>query len=115
LRDWTEQNRTIWLGTLGRGEDIADPDVGHVVTDHVPRAVALLAAHHADIADDSPGLLYGLECWTGLNRGGIGLQFDRQPARCRPTCLWPGVRRVTVVVVAVRVEPHHHSRAGAHQ
>ena len=25
--DWTEQNRTIWLATLGRGEDIADPDV----------------------------------------------------------------------------------------
>ena len=22
--DWTEQNRTIWLATLGRGEDIAD-------------------------------------------------------------------------------------------
>ena len=25
--DWTEPNRTIWLATLGRGEDIADPDV----------------------------------------------------------------------------------------
>ena len=25
--DWTEQNRTIWLATLGRGEDIADPEV----------------------------------------------------------------------------------------
>src|SRR3954467_6209892 len=25
--DWTEQNRTVWLATLGRGEDIADPDV----------------------------------------------------------------------------------------
>ncbi len=32
------------------------------------RAVALLAAHHADIADDSPRLRYALECWTGLNR-----------------------------------------------
>ena len=31
--DWTEANRTIWLGTLGRGEDIADPDVRRVVTD----------------------------------------------------------------------------------
>ena len=41
--DWTEQNRTIWLGTLGRGEDIADPDVRRVVTDLVRRAVALLA------------------------------------------------------------------------
>ena len=25
--DWTEANRTIWLATLARGEDIADPDV----------------------------------------------------------------------------------------
>ena len=67
--DWTEQNRMIWLGTLGRGEDIADPDVRRVVTELVRRAVALLAAHHADIADDSPRLRYALECWTGLNRG----------------------------------------------
>ena len=66
--DWTEQNRTIWLATLGRGEDIADPDVRRVVTDLVRRAVALVAAHHADIADDSPRLRYALECWTGLNR-----------------------------------------------
>ena len=66
--DWTEQNRTIWLATLARGEDIADPDVRRVVTDLVRRAVALVAAHHADIADDSPRLRYALECWTGLNR-----------------------------------------------
>jgi AcrR family transcriptional regulator len=66
--DWTEQNRTIWLGTLGRGEDIADPDVRRVVTELVSRAVALVAAHHADIAEDSPRLRYALECWTGLNR-----------------------------------------------
>ena len=66
--DWTEQNRSIWLGTLGRGEDIADPDVRRVVTDLVRRAVALLTAHHADIAEDSPRLRYALECWTGLNR-----------------------------------------------
>ena len=38
--DWTEQNRTIWLATLGRGEDIADPDVRAVVLDLVRRAVA---------------------------------------------------------------------------
>ena len=25
--EWTEHNRTIWLGTLARGEDIADPDI----------------------------------------------------------------------------------------
>jgi AcrR family transcriptional regulator len=66
--DWTEANRTIWLATIGRGEDIADPDVRAVVLDLVRRAVALLAAHHADIADDSPRLRYALECWTGLNR-----------------------------------------------
>ena len=66
--EWTEQNRTIWLATLGRGEDIADPDVRNVVLELVRRAVAILAAHHADIADDSPRLRYALECWTGLNR-----------------------------------------------
>ena len=66
--DWTEHNRTIWLATLGRGEDIADPDVRNVVLELVRRAVALLAAQHADIADDTPRLRYALECWTGLNR-----------------------------------------------
>jgi AcrR family transcriptional regulator len=66
--DWTEANRTIWLATLGRGEDIADADVRSVVAGLVRRAVALLAVHHADIAEDSPRLRYALECWTGLNR-----------------------------------------------
>ena len=66
--DWTEANRTIWLGTIAHGEDIADPDVRRVVAELVRRAVALLAARHADIADDSPRLRYALECWTGLNR-----------------------------------------------
>ena len=66
--DWTEANRTIYLGTIAPGEDIADPDVRRVVTDLVHRAVALVAAFHADIAEDSPRLRYALECWTGLNR-----------------------------------------------
>jgi AcrR family transcriptional regulator len=66
--DWTAANRTIWLATIARGEDIADPDVRQVVADLVRRAVALVTAHHADIADDSPRLRYALECWTGLNR-----------------------------------------------
>jgi AcrR family transcriptional regulator len=66
--DWTEQNRTIWLSTLGRYEDIADPDIRAVVLQLVRRAVALVAARHADIADDTPRLRYALECWTGLNR-----------------------------------------------
>ena len=65
---WTEANRSIWLGTIAHGEDIANPDVRHVVTDLVRRAVALVAARHADIADDSPRLRYALEWWTGLNR-----------------------------------------------
>jgi hypothetical protein len=66
--DWTEQNREIWLATMARGEDIADPDVRQVVAELVCRAVALVAARHADIAEDSPRLRYALECWTGLNR-----------------------------------------------
>jgi AcrR family transcriptional regulator len=66
--DWTETNRTIWLATIARGEDIADPDIRRVVTELVRRAVAILAARHADIAQDSPRLRYALECWTGLNR-----------------------------------------------
>jgi AcrR family transcriptional regulator len=66
--DWTQANRTIWLATIARGEDIADPDVRRVVADLVRRAVAILAAHHADIAEDTSRLRYALECWTGLNR-----------------------------------------------
>ena len=66
--DWTETNRTIWLATIARGEDIADPDVRQVVSDLVRRAVALLTTFHADIAQDSPRLRHALECWTGLNR-----------------------------------------------
>jgi AcrR family transcriptional regulator len=66
--NWTETNRTIYLGTIAPGEDIADPDVRRVVADQVRRAIALVAAFHADIADDSPRLRYAMECWTGLNR-----------------------------------------------
>ena len=66
--DWTEANRAIYLATMGRGEDIADPDVRRVVIDLVRRAVALLTTFHADIAEDSPRLRHALECWTGLNR-----------------------------------------------
>ena len=79
--DWTEQNRTIWLATLGRGEDIADPDVRAVVLDLVRRAVAILAAHHADIADDSPRLRYALECWTGLNRSATRRWLEGEASR----------------------------------
>ena len=31
--DWTEANRTIYLGTIAPGEDIADPEVRRVVAD----------------------------------------------------------------------------------
>src|SRR3954447_22273295 len=66
--DWTEANRTLWLATIARGDDLTDPGVSRVVTELVRRAVAVLAAFHADIAEDSPRLRYALECWTGLNR-----------------------------------------------
>ena len=66
--DWTEANRAIYLGTIAPGEDIADPDVRRVVADMMGRAVALVTAFHADIAQDSPRLSYALVCWTGLNR-----------------------------------------------
>ena len=66
--DWTEANRTIYLGTIAPGEDLTDPEVRRVVADLRGRAVALLATFHADIADDSPRLRYALECWSGLNR-----------------------------------------------
>jgi hypothetical protein len=66
--DWTEANRTIWLAAIAPGEDIVDPDVRRVVAGLVRRAVALLAARHTDIAQDSPRLRYALECWTALNR-----------------------------------------------
>jgi len=66
--DWTEANRTIYLGTIAPGEDIADPDVRRVDADLVHRAVALVATFHADIAEDSARLRYALVCWTGLNR-----------------------------------------------
>jgi hypothetical protein len=65
---WTEANRTIYLGTIAPGEDIADPDVRRVVGELVRRAVVQIAAFHADIAEDSARLRYALECWTGMNR-----------------------------------------------
>ena len=66
--DWTEANRTIYLGTIAPGEDVADPAVRRVTSDLVRRAVALVVVFHADIAEDSPRLRHALECWTGLNR-----------------------------------------------
>ena len=66
--DWTEANRSTYLGTIAPGDDIADPEVRRVVADLRGRAVAQVAALHADIAEDSPRLRYALECWTGLNR-----------------------------------------------
>ena len=66
--DWTEANRTIYLATIAAGEDIADPEARQVVAELVSRAVALLTAYHADIAEDSPRLRHALECWTALNR-----------------------------------------------
>src|SRR4051794_766678 len=66
--DWAENNRTIYLGTIAPGEDIADEDVRRAVTELRSRAVAFVAARHLDMAEDSPRLRHALECWTGLNR-----------------------------------------------
>ena len=66
--DWTGANRTMYLGTIAPGEDIADPDVRRAVGELVRRAVVVVATFHADMAEDSPRLRYALECWTGLNR-----------------------------------------------
>src|SRR4051794_14506975 len=44
--DWTEANRTLWLATIARGDDMADPDVRRLVSELVRRAVALLATFH---------------------------------------------------------------------
>jgi AcrR family transcriptional regulator len=79
--DWTEANRTIWLATLAHGEENLDPDVRRVVTDLVRRAVALLVAFHADIAEDSPRLRYALECWTGLNRAATRRWLEGEATR----------------------------------
>jgi AcrR family transcriptional regulator len=79
--DWTETNRTIWLATIAPGVDIADPDARRIVADLVRRAVALLAAYHADIAEDSPRLRYALECWTGLNRAATRLWLNGEATR----------------------------------
>ena len=59
--DWTEQNRTMYLGTIAPGEDFVDPEVRRVVAELNGRAVALLTTFHADIAHDSPRLRYALE------------------------------------------------------
>ena len=79
--DWTEANGRIWLATMAHGEDIADPEVRRAVGDLVRRAVAFLAAYHADIAEDSPRLRYALECWTGLNRAATRRWLDGEATR----------------------------------
>ena len=79
--DWTDANRMIWLATISHGEDIADPEVRHVVGDLVRRAVALLASFHADVAEDSARLRYALECWTGLNRTATRRWLDGDTTR----------------------------------
>jgi AcrR family transcriptional regulator len=65
---WAEDNRTMYLGAIAPGEDIADPHVRRVVADLRGRVIALVVKFHSDIAEDSPRLRYALACWTGLNR-----------------------------------------------
>ena len=77
----------IYLGTIAPGEDIADPDVRRVVAELVHRAVALVAALHDDIAEDSPRLRYALECWTGLTGPPPDAGYAARPAaRQRTSC-----------------------------
>ncbi len=47
----------------------------------VRRAVAIVAAQHADIADDSPRLRNALECWTGLNRAATRRWLEGEATR----------------------------------
>ena len=49
--------------------------------DLVRRAVAIVATHHADIADDTPRLRYALECWTGLNRAATRRWLQAEASR----------------------------------
>ena len=83
--DWAEQNRTIWLGTLGRGEDIADPEVRAVATDLVRarrRAARRTPRRHRP---GHPRLRYALECWTGLNAPPPAAGYGAKPAAKPPT------------------------------
>ena len=88
--DWTEANRTysIWR-TIAPGEDVADPDVRRAVTDLVRRAVALVAAFHADSAEDSPRLRYALECWTGLTGPPRDAGCAATPPAMQRRSCWP--------------------------
>ena len=97
--DWTEANRTIYLATMGRGQEIADPDVRHVVTGLVaPRrraahdvpcrhrrglAAAALRARVLDRAQ--PGRDATLAGGGGDARGDA--RADRVDARVRPADL----------------------------
>ena len=85
--DWTGANRTVYLGTIAPGEDIADPDVRQVVAELVRRAVAQVAVFHADIARGlaAPAL-----------RAGV---LDRPEPRSDPT------------LAARRGHPRGHARA----
>ena len=74
--DWTEANRTMYLGTIAPGEDIADPDVRRVVADLVRRAVALVADFHAR---HRPGLVLRLRLRVGT--AGPALKLVRATRR----------------------------------
>ena len=111
--DWTEANRTMYLGTIAPGEDIADPDVRRVVGELVRRAVALLATFHADIAKDSPRLRYALECWTGLNRAATRRWLRGEATREATTsCSPPPSNTSSARSARHRAGPRHSSAPG---
>ena len=86
--DWTEANRTIWLATLARGEDIADPEVRQVVADLVRRAVALLDGfsrrHRRGLA--AAALRAGVLDRTQPRRDATLADAARRPARRHTNC-----------------------------
>ena len=99
--DWTEANRTIWLATLARGEDITDPEVRQVVADLVRRAVALLAAH----TPTSPRTRRG--CATRSNAGPASTA-PRHDAGCTAR---PPARRHTSDRLDAGARPAHVRRS----
>ena len=83
------------------------------------RAVALVAAHHADIADDSPRLRYALECWTGtqpLRHPPLATRRGRRPQRAKDATNWLAAALACVLRTGARARrprPDSRWREGA--
>jgi AcrR family transcriptional regulator len=66
--DWVDENRTIWLATVGRGESITDAEGATLIERGRQATLTRLIETYRDLARDTPQLRFALECWTGLNR-----------------------------------------------